>query len=283
VQSAPPLRLPRADAAVVPPAVVRNRLVFVTTERFRVWPGPAAASTGPAAEWFAAIHITVVVVAAPFAGVNPVDLRIGGDIDVADDLNRSGLSTAGPTLVVGQIERGASLRTAPMPLFAQGNDTRPSFGTPKPPAIAAAPSTSTAFAADGWLMGLDRTSRTEPATIGRHPTTTPTPTTPAAAHPTSTTPPVKPALRPTTRPTAPRSSPTGSWAWGTATADRMALLTEYPDQPGLWIYVVRSGDVFESIANWFGVSVATMHRLNPYVVALDIHPGQRLILTTPTR
>jgi hypothetical protein len=261
---------------------VRNRLVLVTTERFQVRAAaPVAASTEPAPEWFAAIHITVVAMAAPVAGVNPVDLRIAGDIDVADDSNRSGSSVAQVSLLVGRTERAPSPRTTPMTLPAQGSDARPSFGPPQAPTVAGVPSTSTAFAADGWLAGMDRATRTTAPAVATGPAT-PTPALPAS-HPTPVTPPAKPAPRPTTKPVAPRITAAGSWAWGTATADRMAVLQEYPGNPGLWIYVVRSGDVFESIANWFGVSVATMHRLNPYVVALDIHPGQRLILTTPTR
>ena len=264
---------------------MRSRLVLVITERFQVRPAAAVApATEPSPEWFAAIHIAVVGVAAPIARVNPVDLRIGGDIDVADDSNRPGPAAAVPTLLVGQIERGPSPWTARTTQLALGTDTRPSFGSPQAYVIAAVPSTSTAFAADGWLMPLDRSTRTAPVTAASHPTINPTPTTPAASHSTPTTTPAKPAPHPTPKPTtAPRTSPAGSWAWGTATADRMAVLQEYPGAPGLWIYVVRPGDVFESIANWFGVSVATMHRLNPYVVALDIHPGQRLILTTPAR
>jgi LysM repeat protein len=63
----------------------------------------------------------------------------------------------------------------------------------------------------------------------------------------------------------------------------MKLLRQVPGRPGIYAYVVRRGDVYERIAHWFGVSVASMRRLNPRVSPQRIHAGQVLLLPRPTR
>lgn len=101
------------------------------------------------------------------------------------------------------------------------------------------------------------------------PTPAPTPSPSATPSPTPTpTPPPTPSPTPTPKPTA--------------TSDRYALLTKCPSQSDCWIYVVRSGDNLQSIANWFGVSYDRILAMNPGL-RLPIHPGDKLKIPTPTR
>jgi LysM repeat protein len=100
------------------------------------------------------------------------------------------------------------------------------------------------------------------------PSPTPAPTASATSTPTPTpTPPIA-TPRPTPKPTA--------------TSDRYALLTKCPSTPDCWIYVIRSGDNLQSIANWFGVSYSRMLDMNPGLT-IPIHAGDHLRIPTPTR
>ena len=85
-----------------------------------------------------------------------------------------------------------------------------------------------------------------------------------------------PTASPTPSPT-PVASPTP-----VPTSDRYALLRPCPDTPDCWIYRVRSGDNLFSIANYFGVPLATVKRLNPWT-ANGLRAGRDLILPPPTR
>ena len=66
------------------------------------------------------------------------------------------------------------------------------------------------------------------------------------------------------------------------TSDRYALLKPCPNKPDCWIYRVRSGDNLFSIANYFGVPLATVKALNPWT-ANGLRAGRDLILPPPTR
>ncbi len=66
-------------------------------------------------------------------------------------------------------------------------------------------------------------------------------------------------------------------------SDRYDLLVPCPDKPDCYIYTVRSGDNLVSIANYFGVSLETVHRLNPWTRSSGLRPGRELVLPPPTR
>lgn len=108
------------------------------------------------------------------------------------------------------------------------------------------------------------------------PTLTPTPAPTPSPSPTgSPSPVVTPA--PTATPTATPRPPTPR-----PSSDRFALLTACPNQSDCWIYVVRSGDNLQSIANYFGVSFDRMIAMNPSL-RTPIHAGDQLKIPTPTR
>jgi LysM repeat protein len=47
--------------------------------------------------------------------------------------------------------------------------------------------------------------------------------------------------------------------------------------------VIRGGDNLYSIAHYFGVSLDSVYRLNPWARTTPLRAGQELILPTPTR
>lgn len=113
------------------------------------------------------------------------------------------------------------------------------------------------------------------------PTATPVPTPSPSASPAPTpTPTASPTPTPTPPPTpTPTPAPTA-----TPTSDRYRLLTACPDAPDCWIYVVRSGDNFESIANYFGHPTSTLLQMNPSIVdPAEIRPGDEIRMPPPTR
>ncbi|HVL54545.1 MAG TPA: LysM domain-containing protein, partial [Vitreimonas sp.] len=61
------------------------------------------------------------------------------------------------------------------------------------------------------------------------------------------------------------------------------LLTPCSNAPDCWIYTIRSGDNLFSIANYFGHSLETVYRLNPWAQSTPLRSGQQLILPPPTR
>jgi hypothetical protein len=95
------------------------------------------------------------------------------------------------------------------------------------------------------------------------PTATPNPTPTASPAPTASPPPTP---KPTTRPTS----------------GRYALLKPCPNQSDCWLYTIRSGDNLYSIANYFGVSLATVKAWNPWT-ANGLKAGRELRIPPPTR
>ena len=101
---------------------------------------------------------------------------------------------------------------------------------------------------------------------------------PSASQPSSPAPGATDTPQPTPSPTASGSaSPTPS-----PSSDRYALLTACPGKPSCWVYQVRSGDNLYSIANYFGVPLATVKALNPWTRS-GLKVGHDLILPPPTR
>ena len=122
------------------------------------------------------------------------------------------------------------------------------------------------------------------------PTPTPEPTRLVTADPTTRptpTPTVAPTPSPTAVPTPPPTPPPTPRPTPAATvrpvSDRYALLVPCRSTPDCWIYTVRRGDNLISIANWFGHSLETVYRLNPWTRTTPLRAGQQLILPPPTR
>jgi LysM repeat protein len=109
------------------------------------------------------------------------------------------------------------------------------------------------------------------------PTQAPSPTVLASATPAPT--PV-PTPSPTVTPTpTPVPTPTTQ-----PTSDRYALLVPCPDKPDCWIYTVRAGDNLFSIANYFGVPLATIYSWNPqYADGAGLRAGDQIRMPPPTR
>src|SRR3954452_16040681 len=112
---------------------------------------------------------------------------------------------------------------------------------------------------------------------------TPTPIPSATAAPTATpgataAPTAVPTSRPRPAPTAARTSgyPAG------ATASRMRLVMPCPDTVKCYVYRIRSGDNLYSIANYFGVSLATTTAWNPWT-SDGLKAGRALRIPPPTR
>jgi LysM domain-containing protein len=119
------------------------------------------------------------------------------------------------------------------------------------------------------------------------PNATPSPVIPASASP-SPSPSPEPTARPTTTPAptsvvTPAPTPTRT-ATPAPSSDRYALLTPCPTTTDCWIYVIRSGDNLQSIANYFGVSYERVLDMNPDLGDPgNVRPGYRLRIPTPTR
>ena len=109
-------------------------------------------------------------------------------------------------------------------------------------------------------------------TIAPTPPPTPAPTPTPSPTPLPTLPPTPP---PTPTPAAPTPTPQ-------PTSDRYQYLTRCPDQPDCWIYVIRAGDALYNLANYFGHSLDTIYRWNPWAQN-GIHPGDQLRMPPPTR
>ncbi len=138
-------------------------------------------------------------------------------------------------------------------------------GLELPVAVRASPSASQGAVAQASATPAPTTAPTPipTATPSSAPTPSPSPTPPPTPTPTAT---------PTAKATA-RPAPT---------SDRYAVLRACPDTPRCWIYRVRAGDNIYSIANWFGISEASIYDRNPFV-RNGLRPGQDLRLPPPTR
>ena len=127
---------------------------------------------------------------------------------------------------------------------------------------------------------------TPPPTATPALTTAPTPVaTPAPTASSSPSPTVSPSPSPTPEPT-PAPTPTRTPSptpTATQTSSRYALLTACPNTPKCYIYVVRAGDNLFSIGKYFGVSVDTIHSMNPWTRTTGLKAGQQLRLPPPTR
>ena len=88
---------------------------------------------------------------------------------------------------------------------------------------------------------------------------------------------------------------TSSWPPG-ATASRMSLVVPCTDQANCYVYTVRGAgptpggngsgvaDTLAAIARYFGVDLAKIRQLNPWLGGSDvIHPGDKLKIPPPTR
>jgi LysM repeat protein len=93
----------------------------------------------------------------------------------------------------------------------------------------------------------------------------------------SASPSVTPSPSPSSTPTPRRTSTAAP------TSDRFALLTACPDTSNCWIYRIRRGDNLYSIAHYFGVSLDSIYKLNPWVKTTGLRAGRELRIPTPTR
>ncbi len=64
-------------------------------------------------------------------------------------------------------------------------------------------------------------------------------------------------------------------------SDRYALLAPCPDRADCYVYTIRAGDNLFSIANYFGVQLADVYRLNPWARTSGLHAGLELRLPPP--
>ncbi len=144
-------------------------------------------------------------------------------------------------------------------VVSRGGLSTPAFATPGPQVAG--------------ITGTPTPTSTPVATPEPTIAPTPQPTPPPTPSPTpSPTPPPTPPPTPTP-PATPAPQPT---------SDRYQYLTPCPNQPDCWIYVIRRGDALYNLANYFGHSLDTIYRWNPWA-RNGIHPGDQLRMPPPTR
>jgi LysM repeat protein len=127
----------------------------------------------------------------------------------------------------------------------------------------------------GVLGEIETAAPTAAPTVVPTPTAAPTPLISPSPSPTPSASPT-PTATPTSTPT-PTLTPTSK-----PTSGRYALLTPCRSTPDCYVYVIRSGDNLYSIANYFGVSLTRIQRMNPWVKN-GLVVGRALRIPTPTR
>jgi hypothetical protein len=140
-----------------------------------------------------------------------------------------------------------------------------------------APSSSAASVAGSDDPGGSSPSAVAVATPTHAATATPVAT--AAPSPTEAPATPSPSSAPSPTP-SPTPKPT---ATPKPTSDRYALLSACPDSNKCWIYVIRRGDNVSSIANYFGVKLAAVYEMNPWLRSKGLRSGQEVRLPPPTR
>lgn len=144
--------------------------------------------------------------------------------------------------------------------------------------LAAAPTQSPAASSTAAAVA----SPAPTPTVTGSPAAPPSAAATASPEPTATATPA-PTPTPTPAPTpSPTPSPTPTEE-PSPTSDRYALLTACDDADDCWVYVVRSGDNLFSIANYFGVPLARVYAMNPWLEDSGLRAGQELRLPPPTR
>ena len=116
---------------------------------------------------------------------------------------------------------------------------------------------------------------------------TPAPTTPPTPTPVPTptpTPSAKPTPKPTARPTAtPTARPTARPTVKPVSSRYAVLERCSSGVKNCWVYTLRSGDNLYSIANYFGIPLATIYDRNPWTRTESLRAGRELILPAPRR
>ena len=125
----------------------------------------------------------------------------------------------------------------------------------------------------GVLGEVETAAPTPAATAATTSAPTPTPLVTPSPSPSPTATPT-PTPSPTPIPT-PKTTPK-------PTSNRFALLMPCPSTPDCYVYIIRSGDNLFSIANYFGVSLTRVQRMNPWVNG-GLVVGRALRIPTPTR
>ncbi len=251
--------VPRVSAT---PGVASIRLTNVGSATLHaLMPMAAGATAVPQNSEVSTTKLLVTAVPAWGPGIEPVQLLV----ELEDDLAPG--RWVDLTVVLPAPVEGASTYLVSARILASDPLDRPSGG----PALF-------------WMRSRNPVLPT--AIVPATPSPTPTPpTSPTASPPPApaAAPVATPAPSPTPKATAPAKPAASKPNTGTATASRLRVIKPLAGHPGLWVYVVRTGDVYESIAHWFGVSVSTMRRLNPNIAPRLLHAGQRLTIPTPTR
>ena len=155
-------------------------------------------------------------------------------------------------------------------IVARGGLTLPA----SPPRAAVAPSVAPSGSADRRSSAPIASVRPSTPAAGPSPSESPAATSRASAPPTPA---------PSVRPRVPAATPATSNPERTRRSDRYALLSPCPGQRNCWIYAIRPGDNVYSIARFFGHSLETVYRLNPWTRTALLHGGDRLVLPPPTR
>ena len=139
----------------------------------------------------------------------------------------------------------------------------------------------------GWLPGTGSAASTEKPSVVA--VATPTPTRAATPTPAPTP---SPSKSPTASPSAspkpsatPKPTPSASSSWPPgATKSRMDLVVPCTGQANCYVYTIRSGDALAAIASFFGVDLARVRQMNPWLGGGSlINVGDKLKIPPPTK